>query len=127
MDRRLLGTIAVLLLVVMAVGAYRCACRAPPRPVWEGFEDGRELLVTFWKMDTCPHCTEFQPIFEAIKAEWEPRGVRFVVNSDTDEAKQNGVYSFPTLQFTKPDGEVMAYEGPRTEEALSQKIRELSG
>jgi thiol-disulfide isomerase/thioredoxin len=125
MSRRNVNLLLVLAGVAALAAIYCCACRKGRGLGFgrEGFSGG--LLLTFWKMDTCGHCTKFQPVYDDLKKEWEPKGVRFVMNNDLEAAAAQGINSFPTLQFTAADGTVVEHSGERTQEALSAKIREL--
>jgi thiol-disulfide isomerase/thioredoxin len=126
MDSRLMIFLFVLSGALLAAAVYACYCRVKK----EGFADGGGVTVTFWKMDTCPYCIEFDDTFKKLKEKWEKSGgdvkVTFVVNNDTDAAKRLQIYSFPTVQFTLPDGSVVNFEGERSVENLSNKIKELS-
>lgn len=113
---------------LLAAVVYVCYCRTKA----EGFAHGEDISVTFWKMDTCPYCVEFQSKWDDLKSKWDRDGdgaasVKFVVNNDTAAAKEKGVYSFPTIQFTLADGSVVNFEGERSVENISKKIAELAG
>lgn len=128
MDRRLMIFLFVVSGALMAGVVYMCYCRGKA----EGFSDkGPDVTMTFWKMDSCPYCVEFQTKFDELKTKWDGDGdgaidVKFVVNNDTDAAKAKQIYSFPTIQFTLADGSTVNFEGERSVENISKKIRELA-
>ena len=69
----------------------------------EGFTGSGES-ITFYKMETCGHCKNFQPKWEKFQQEHPDAKVRVVMAGDGDaEIQTNGVQGFPTILLTDAD------------------------
>ena len=77
------------------------------------------LLHANW----CGHCKDFMPTWDSFAAKCQQRNVNAIkVESAEEESIQQwgGVQGFPTVRLDKGEGNKIEYEGPRTEEGLSQ-------
>jgi len=80
--------------------------------------------VTFFYMNGCPHCVDFEPEWDIFVANPPPG-----VSTEKHEAKEDitqkkGISGFPTIIITK-DGKDITYPGARKAEALTKYIAGL--
>jgi len=94
--------------------------------VKEGFE-GKSATVTYYYMDTCPHCKAMKPEWEKFKKMAD--GLSIVTKeispeSDPQAVRKADVSGFPTVHVDV-NGKNNVYEGDRTGEALMTYVSGL--
>lgn len=83
----------------------------------EGFQNGGKKIV-FLLASWCGHCKTFKPIINKFKE--NNRDINVEIHEDNKEKNQEyNVEGFPTIKLVKENGEVIDFNGPRTEEGLS--------
>ena len=115
-----------LTLFIVAAGLVIVAMLASSmKKAYEHFASDDKIVVTFYYMDGCPHCVEFEP-------EWEKfsklaRGLKVTAQqyeARAPETQAAGVSSFPTIKI-KAQGKTINYDGERTSDALVAKVKSL--
>lgn len=95
------------------------------RREFEGFKS--KPVVTYYFMETCPHCKAFMPEWEKFKAEAASAGIstrEYSINKDRAEVEkaEPAVEGFPTVHV-EIDGKVSEYKGSRTAAALMEFVK----
>ena len=143
----LTGMLCFVMACIAAIMAHRCASKKSSESVKEAFSMAKseppktkpkpkakgggvkKTKFIFWKMDTCPYCVRFQPVFEELKKEAKRKGmnVEFVADSDTSKAAKKGVTGFPTLQLIQTTTKTHTYSGDRSSESILKWIQGIMG
>ena len=79
-----------------------------------------KMTVSYYYMDSCPHCEAFKSEWAKFKAAAAGMGVateETSVNADPDKVKAAGVQAFPTI-LVKRDEQSVEYTGDRKSDAL---------
>jgi thioredoxin-related protein len=87
-----------------------------------------EVIIYFFNVDWCPHCTSTKPEFEKLGSTQTIGGktVRCVyVNpeKEPEAAKGFAVDGYPTLILQKSDGTQVKHSGPRTQAGFLEFLR----
>mmetsp|Transcript_2672 Transcript_2672/g.7943 ORF Transcript_2672/g.7943 Transcript_2672/m.7943 type:complete len:497 (+) Transcript_2672:181-1671(+) len=86
------------------------------------FGNSRNVFVEFYA-PWCGHCKTLAPIWDKLGEAFKDNDSVVIAKmdataNDVPDPKKFKVAGFPTLKFVKADGEVVDYEGDRSEESL---------
>jgi len=110
--------------VVVAAVVFALVLAAYMRKTYIEHFDSK-TLVTFFYMDGCPHCVDFEPEWTKFVANPPPN-----VSTEKHESKEKitkarkDIQGYPTIIITK-DGKDTIYPGERTASDLSKYVSGL--
>tara|TARA_B110000238_G_scaffold200532_1_gene250991 strand:+ start:856 stop:1248 length:393 start_codon:yes stop_codon:yes gene_type:complete len=82
----------------------------------EGFQNGEKKIVALLA-SWCGHCKTFKPVINAFKENNPDINVK--IHEDNKEMNQQyNVEGFPTVKLVKENGEIVDFNGPRTDAGL---------
>jgi hypothetical protein len=116
-----------LTLFIVAAGLVIVAMLASSmKKAYEHFTSNDKIVVTFYYMDGCPHCVDFEPEWKKFSKQAPSLNVTTQqYEARAPETKAAGVSSFPTIKI-KANGKTENYDGDRTSAALVTKVKSLS-
>jgi len=92
-NNKLLIIIAIFITVILIA----LLCYAMNKP--EAFSSGSNSELHYYSLSTCPHCHDFDPIWQSFQKKTD-RCHKYVVDEDNiskENADKYNVHSFPTL------------------------------
>lgn len=88
----------------------------------EGFANPTSKTLEYFYMQSCPHCKDFNEVWEKVEKEMVKHGVataKYDLMGDGEErAGKFKVSGAPTILLTSGDELVKEYTGPRTLESI---------
>ena len=114
--KRALTALAILAIVVL-VGVFM------RRRGYEMFADSAS--VTFYFMDGCPHCVDFEPEWELFVKAAKAAGIATEkIESKDSRARDAGIKGFPTIMIKKTGAaKAEVYSGDRTSAAIMAFVK----
>ena len=87
-----------------------------------------EKLLEYFYMPSCPHCLDFNPIWEELEKKISNEHIALRMQKhnlmDDDElAKKYNINAAPTIILIKDDGKIKEYNGPREVDAIISFIK----
>ena len=92
----------------------------------ENFATGTGVTVAYYTLNGCPHCTAFNPEWDAFVSQAKAAGgittMKYDARENREEVEKAGVDGFPTIIITK-NGKSETYEGARKADALMAEVK----
>ena len=93
----------------------------------EGFNDNDGCVVTYFHMDGCPHCENFNPEWDKFAAHCEGiencHAKKVNAKSGDPTIQSYNVQGYPTVVCSKGGKKVDTYDGERTKDGLVDWIK----
>jgi glutaredoxin len=86
---------------------------------------GTGITVTYYTLNGCPHCTAFNPEWNAFEKMAKVEGIttqKYDARTDREAVEKAGVDGFPTITITK-NGNTTTYSGERKAGALMEAAK----